>query len=64
MSLPEVAVHQQRFFVGDFAVVEAHIVQHGSIELQDVRPSIVVVVEKLGGDAAQQTSPSCRFREL
>src|SRR6202042_2899855 len=48
------AKHQQRFFVGDLAVIKSHVVQHRTIQLQDVNPAVVVVVQELGRNPAQQ----------
>src|ERR1700756_2230269 len=47
----QVMKHEQRFFVGDFAVIEVHVVYHGSVGLQDIRPAVVVVVNKLCSDS-------------
>ena len=35
-------------------MIELNVVEHGAVELQDIVPAVVVVVEKLHGDAAQQ----------
>ena len=52
--LAQVAEHQQRLFVSDLAVIELNVVEHGAVQLADIGPSVVVVVEELHGDAAQQ----------
>jgi hypothetical protein len=44
-------------------MIERNIVEHGAIELQDVIPSIVVIVEKLGRERRQQF-PSAAFRHM
>ena len=54
MPLAKVAEHQQGLFVGDLAVVKAHVVEHGAVQLQDVDPAVVVVVDELGRDPAKQ----------
>jgi hypothetical protein len=35
-------------------VIELNIVQHGAVELQDVVPAVVVIIQKFHGHAAQQ----------
>ena len=35
-------------------MIELNVVEHGAVQLQNVVPAIVVVVEKFHGDAAQQ----------
>src|SRR4029077_17736652 len=50
----QIAKHEQRLLVRNFAVVEPHVVKHGAVQLQDIGPAVVIVVEKLHRDAAQQ----------
>src|SRR6185503_14680641 len=52
--MTEIAEHEQRLFVADEAVVELYVVDHCSIRLQNVRPSVVVVVDKLGRHSTEQ----------
>src|SRR5450432_2737108 len=54
LPFAEVPEHQQRFFVRHFAVVKGNVIQHGAVELQNVVPTVVVVVQELHGNAAQQ----------
>src|SRR5450631_615337 len=35
-------------------MVEIDVVQHGAVQLQDVGPAVIVVIQKFHGDAAQQ----------
>ena len=53
-SLAEIAEHEQRFFVGDFAVIEMNVVHHCAVELNDVRPAVVIIIDKFHGDAAEE----------
>ena len=54
MAFPQVMEHQHGFLVRNLAVVKTHVVQHGSIHLHNVGPAVVVIVEELGSDAAEQ----------
>src|SRR5205807_7342735 len=54
LALSEIAKHQQRFLVRHFAVVEIHVIEHGAVQLQNIWPAIIVIIQKLHGNAAQQ----------
>ena len=46
--------HEQRFLVADFAVIKLNVVDHGAIDLDDVGPTVVIVIEKFHRDATQE----------
>ena len=54
LAFAQVAKHQQRLFVSDLAVIELHVVEHGAVQLQNVGPAVVVVIQKFHRNAAQQ----------
>ncbi len=54
LALAEVAKHQQRLFVRDFAVVQADVIEHRAIQLQDIRPAVIVVIKKFHRNPAQE----------
>ncbi len=53
-SLPEIVEHEQRFLVADFAVIKLDVVDHRAIDLDDVGPAVVIVIEKFHGDATEE----------
>ena len=52
MAVAEIMEHQQRLLVSDQAMIQIHVVNHGAISLHDVRPAVVIVIDKLGGHSA------------
>jgi len=56
LSFAEIVKHQQRFLVADFAVIKLDVVDHRAIDLDDVGPAVVIVIEKFHGDAAEENA--------
>ena len=54
LTFTQVAKHEQRFFVGHFAVIKLNVVEHGAIQLQNIGPAIVVIIDEFHRYPAQQ----------
>src|ERR1700693_4069817 len=53
-AFAQIPKHEQRLLVRNFSVIEVHVVEHRTVQLQNVRPAVVVVIQKFHGYAAQQ----------
>src|SRR5690349_15026384 len=51
LALAAIVPHKHRFLVRDLCVVEMNVVEHRSVYLHNVIPSVIVVVQELHGNA-------------